>query len=274
MKPAGEQYCEASLTYSAGMAGQQVDVCIHDGRAALDALEYEDCGFTLLEHRSKVEDWNDASQVQDVHRPEIGELAADFSGCDRVIVYPPLVRSQQAAREVPDFAPVEFVHSDYTDDYRAMIEESDRPYRTFLAPLLAAAGVSPRELAAADRVLMLQFWRNIGAERPDYPLALCDASCVARSQLNVFLVHEYGGQVLDFETFGILAPADPSEHHWYTFPSLTRDEVIAFRTYDSRCVAEDRAFWTPHTAFRDPNVGPEAPTRESVEMRALCLFGV
>lgn len=274
MKPAGAPYCRASLTYSAGPAGRPVEVAIRDGRSAAGSLELEDCGFALLEHRSNVRDWYDAPHVREVHDPEIEKLATGLCGCDLAIVYPALVRSPQTAREVADYAPIEFVHSDYTEDFRAMIAEPDRPYRAFLDPLLERAGITRRDVARAGRVLVLQFWRNIGAGRPDYPLALLDARCVPRAELNVFLVRDYGGQRLDFETFGVLAPADPDQHHWYTFPALRRDEVLAFRTYDSRRAEAGLPFWTPHSAFRDPNAGPDAPMRESVEMRVLCLFGV
>jgi hypothetical protein len=50
--------------------------------------------------------------------------------------------------------------------------------------------------------------------------------------------------------------------------------VIAFRTYDSLCEREGRPFWTPHSAFVDPNAPEAARPRESLEMRVLCLFGV
>lgn len=266
-------YCTTTLNYGGGEAVQPVPVTIGNARQA-EFLDYDQCGFTLLGHRSEVTDWQDGAHVADVHMAEIKALAFDFSGCDHALVYPPIVRSPESARQIADFAPIEFVHSDYTDDYRAMIEDPDRSYGAFLAPALETIGVRQEEIAAAERVLMLQFWRNIGAQRPDYPLALCDASSVPRSDLFSFLVPEYGGLRLEFETFGVHPPADPSAHHWYTFPDLQPDEVIAFRTYDSCCAAEGQPFWTPHSAFRDPHAGPTAPQRESVEMRVLCLFGL
>jgi hypothetical protein len=251
-----------------------VEVSIHDGRSVRDALDYEDCGFTLLEHRSSATDWSDESHLDEVHGPEIEKLALEFSGCDRVIVYPPLARSAEKARSQPDYAAIEFVHSDFTDDYLAMIREPDRPYRQFFEARRDRAGVTQDEVDRAERVLMLQFWRNVGPRRPDLPFALCDGRSVPRTQLREFLVPYYAGARLEFRTFGVTPPADPGDNAWYTFPDLGLDEVIAFRTYDSRCAEEGRAFWTPHSAFRDPNAGPDAPARESVEMRALCLFGV
>ncbi len=274
MNASAPPYCRATLNYGNEEGPQSVAVTIGDAREAIKTLQYESCGFTLLEHRSQVNDWQDAMHVADVHMAEIKQLALDHTGCDHALVYPPLVRSPQTAHEIADYAPIEFVHSDYTDDYRAMIEDSERPYGAFIAPALETTGVTQEEIPGADRVMMLQFWRNIGAEWPDYPLALCDANTVPRSHLYSFLVPEYGGMRLEFEAFGVHPPADPDEHHWYTFPGLQHDEVVAFRTYDSRCKEENRPFWTPHSAFRDPHVGADAPQRESVEMRVLCLFGL
>lgn len=270
-----ETWCETTLNYSE--AGTEdvspVQVTILDGRAA-PGLDFEQCGFRLLEHHSKVEDWRDEAELVRVHAPEIAKLAKALSRADRVIVYPPIIRSPKSAAQVEDYAPIQYVHSDFTDDFRAMLQEPERPYRAFIEPLLAAQGLTQADVARAARVLMLQFWRNVGDEWPDCPLAICDARDVPRDQLHAFRVQEYGGRPLEFETFGVLPPADPARHHWYTWPGMTIDELLAFRTYDSRCAEQGRAFWTPHSAFEDPTAGPDAPRRESVEMRALCLFGV
>ncbi|MCC5888320.1 MAG: hypothetical protein JJT88_17945, partial [Gammaproteobacteria bacterium] len=199
-------------------------------------------------------------------------LARELSGCDRTLLYPPIVRSPQMATKVADYAPITFVHSDFTDDYRYMLEDPARPYAAYIQPMLAAAGLSQRDVTLARRVLLLQFWRNLGAERPDYPLAICDARSVPRADLVPFVVPEYGGLHLEFETFGVRAPHSPDAHHWYTYPGMRHDELLVFRTYDSACADADRPFWTPHSAFRDPHAGLDAPQRESLEMRVLCLF--
>ena len=49
-------------------------------------------------------------------------------------------------------------------------------------------------------------------------------------------------------------------------------QVVAFRTYDSDRVADGRPYWTPHSAFRDPEVPLGRPARSSIEARATCLF--
>lgn len=270
----GATYCRTELQYSTRSleATQGVNVSIGNGRQALAELPFVESGFTLLSAPSQVKDWRDEQQVARVHRSEIEQLARQQSGCEEVLVYPPLVRSPDTARHQQDYAPIEFVHSDFTDDYRSMISSPERPYHRFIEKLLGEKQLTLDALQTARRIVMLQFWRNIGALRPDYPLALCDARTVSKSQLTAFLVPEYGGEPLAFETFAGLVPENPSQHAWYTFPDLCVDEVVMLRTYDSELADSDQAFWTLHSAFRDPNVPDPAPRRESVEMRALCLF--
>lgn len=265
-------YCQAALNYSTATDAVPVEVVIRDGR--LGAPGYEEAGFELLAHESGVENWRDEAELAAVHAPEIERLALDFLGCDRALVYPPIVRSPVTAARVEDYAPIHFVHSDFTEDYRAMVCGAERPYREFITPILEPAGLDQHELSQASRMVMLQFWRNIGARRPDHPLAFCDARTVPERQLRRILVPEYGGRLLEFETFAVEAPASPDANEWYTYPDMGLDEVVAFRTYDSLLADEHGHFWTPHSAFADPHAGADAPRRESLEMRVLCLWGV
>jgi hypothetical protein len=50
------------------------------------------------------------------------------------------------------------------------------------------------------------------------------------------------------------------------------DDVVAFRTYDTDLVANGETYFTPHSAFRDPDVALGEPARSSIELRATCLF--
>ena len=147
-----------------------------------------------------------------------------------------------------------------------------RPYSAFLGPHLTAAGLTYADLNAAKRLLMLQFWRNTGPVNPDFPLAIADAGSVPYHALARETVTEYAGQSLAFETFLLKSPDAKQSYRWFTFPSMTADEVLIFRTYDSR--QEDAAlpYWTPHTAFPNPDPAARDRFRYSCEMRALCLF--
>ena len=99
MEASAGDYCRATLNYSTEMDYAPVEVAIHDGRAAEPG--YEEGGFERVEHASAVEDWRDAEHLAAVHAPEIERLALDFLGCDRALVYPPIVRSPATAKDAP-----------------------------------------------------------------------------------------------------------------------------------------------------------------------------
>ena len=47
------------------------------------------------------------------------------------------------------------------------------------------------------------------------------------------------------------------------------DEAYLITGYHSQ---EGRARFTPHAAFMDDSIGPDAPPRESIELRTYCFF--
>jgi len=152
----------------------------------------------------------------------------------------------------------------------AVIRDIEHPYHSILKPSMSRAGVSAQQLIKARRVLTLQLWRNTGPSLMDHPLALCDATTVARSQLSTFRVESYGGVEAQFDSFVLSPPSEEMSNDWYCYPEMSNDEVLLFRAFDSDCLENGAPFWTPHTAFRDPHSSNKS--RSSVEMRATCLF--
>lgn len=264
-------YAHAVFNYHDGSQAAPTRVPVLDARLA--DIDFERSGFTRIDHRSAVTDWHDQRQLDDVYRAEMAAFAVDFTGCDLAVAFPLIARSRRAAERIADHAPIEFVHSDFTDDYGPMVTEPDRPYRAFLDPLLEARGIPRSAVTGATRLMVLQWWRNIGPVEADQPLAMCDAQSIGPDRLLREMLPYYGGLRLDFEIFAVRPPADGDADRWYTYPNMHVDEAIVLRTYDSACVADGRPFWTPHSAFRDPHVpdGPEHE-RESIEARALCIW--
>lgn len=263
-------YCEAVVNYAGALGPEPIAVSIYDGRKT--AYDPERTNFRLMSHVSRVKDWLDFDEVCAVHRPEVAELMREVTGCRVAVVYEPLIRSPQTAVEHSDYAPIESVHSDFSRNYRHMVSDPNHTYAGFLQPLLAANDLSYDDVINAQRIAVVQLWRNVGHRRPDRPLAVCDASTVSDSELMSVNVPTYGGQELDFEACVFAKPNPVDAHCWYTFPQMTEQEVLLFTTYDSALDDLGRAFFTPHTAFVDPHAGPQAPQRQSVEMRSLCLF--
>ena len=58
-------------------------------------------------------------------------------------------------------------------------------------------------------------------------------------------------------------------HEWFYAQGMTTDEAYIFKCYDSR---NNRARFTPHTAFKHPTTRVDAPPRESIEIRAYAFF--
>lgn len=264
------EYTQATINYIGAEGPVATPTRIYDGRSAED-LSWQNNGFELLVHPSKVSNWLDQSELQTVYTTEIETLAKDLSGCDYVMFFPPILRSPELALQHQDFAPIQAAHSDYTESYAAMIRNADHPYRQLLKNSQTKAGVTDEQIANCRRILTLQFWRNTGPRRMDYPLALCDANSVTRASMVAVPVDEYGGARTEFESL-VLTAGDTTQHQWFTFPDMSSDEVLLFRAFDSERVAEQQPFWTPHCAFADPTVGSDAPGRQSVEMRAICIF--
>lgn len=266
--------CRATMNYlspTVGGAGQPTEVAIRDGRAA--ALPgWEECGFQRCDHEASVSDWDDDARIGAVHHREMEQLAREMTGADAALVSGHIRRNPQQAAIHQDLAPITFVHSDFADSYGEQLLRRYLDPTAGEAAALEAAGLTGPEAVAARRLVILQFWRNVGPARMDLPLAWCDARTVPRAQVRPIPVTNYAGGGVDFEALGVLAPTTPDDHRWYAFDALEVTEAVAFRTYDSDRVRTGEPYWTPHSAFPDPAVARGCPSRSSIELRATCLW--
>lgn len=265
-------YCRTHINYANDSDVSPVEVDIHNGRVLPRTHGWERCGFELMDHHSAVKNWHSADEIQAIYYDEIASFAERISGCSYALVSGHISRNPEQAKLHEDYGPITFVHSDFTESYGELIKDFYSGDRNEAQMGLDRAGISSDQVAAATRVLILQFWRNVGSREMDFPLALCDTETVSRDELRSFHVSNYAGGDFSFDTFGVVAPAEGGKHRWYTFPQMTQDEVVVFRTYDSLRVERSEPFWTPHSAFRDPNVPSGGPSRSSIEIRATCLF--
>ena len=96
------------------------------------------------------------------------------------------------------------------------------------------------------------------------PLAIADARSLRAEEL-IASQRSYPGRI--GETYQIKYGPD---HRWFYFPAMTRNEAIVFKTFDS--ARDGRARFTAHSSFDDPTSPPDAPGRESIEMRTLAFF--
>jgi hypothetical protein len=76
------------------------------------------------------------------------------------------------------------------------------------------------------------------------------------------------------ETFGV---AVNEKHRFYYVKDMLPDEVMLLKCFDSRGDGMEKgvpglAVRTPHTAFVDPQTPPDAPGRQSIEVRCLIFY--
>jgi hypothetical protein len=269
-------FCRAALNYASPdddqhIAGSIVAVDIYDARTA-ELPPWADCGFQLMQHHSAVDDWTDDEEIASVHYAEVEGLARDLTGCDFALVSDHVKRTAARDKRPREQAPVRLVHSDFAAGYDAIVRAAYRDVHGRGAATLARAGLTADDIAAARRIVMVNFWRNLGPVRVAQPLAFCDARSVMPAEGRPFPYTGYvaGGRV--FDALAVVAPDPPDRHRWFTFSGLASDEVVGFRTYDTDLVAAGQTYFTPHSAFLDPSVPDDAPPRFSIELRVMCLF--
>jgi len=228
-------------------------VTIRDARPIAAALSIDSQGFALLGAATDFTAFGDAAAIRAHYYEEVEALLADATGARRAIVFDHNVRNAERAAggEAGIRPPVPRTHNDFTarsGPERARAE-------------LAERGLNPALLEG--RYAIVNLWRPIGRRIEKWPLALADARTVAPGDwVECDLV--YRDRV--GETYALAF--NPAQD-WYYFPRLGPDEAILIKGYDSD---EGVARFTAHSAFADPTSPPDAPERESIEVRALVIY--
>jgi hypothetical protein len=208
-------------------------------------------GFALVRWPTAVRDFSDEATFAPAYDAEATALLIATTGAARVFIFDHTVRRRVAGADErlagTPRQPVPRVHVDHT--------ARSGPQRV-------------RDLLGADaaallrgRVQIINVWRPIRAPLLDAPLAVCDARSVSPEDLvpsDLVYPHRVG------ETYQVLF--NP-EHRWFYAPAMQNDEALLIKCYDS--ALDGRARFAPHTAFDDPTAPPDAPPRESIEIRAL-----
>ena len=225
---------------------------VRNGRLLAGQLSLEERGFKLVEHKTKVADFFDESELKSVYYPEVEELIKRESGAARVVIFDHTLRSgEEAERELRLIRePVLSAHNDYTE------WSGPNRVREFLP--------DEAEELLKRRFAIIQVWRAINQPIQSNPLAVADAQSVAMEDLLVAerrYPHRVG------QTYRL--KYNPN-HRWFYFPEMRRDEALVFKVYDSE--KDGRARFTPHTSFRDPTSAPDAGARQSIEVRAFAFF--
>ena len=228
-------------------------VRIHDARplGAGPTLDRE--GFAYARHRSAVTDFYDEAQLDTVAHDEAAELIRQVTGAARVVVFDHTFRRNTP--DVPDRTPgtprqpVTRVHNDYT------LKSGPQRVRDLLG--------DEAETLLKGRYAFINVWRPTRGPVLDTPLAVCDARS---ARFEDFVATDLIYQDRVGEIYNVhFNPA----HQWFYYPRMTTDEAILIKCFDSDTSVSR---FSPHVAFSDPTTPPDAPPRESLEIRTAAFF--
>lgn len=248
---ASEGGVDAALSIAAEFEDREVT--IYDARKLASPPTLDHQGFSLLPHPSGIEDFYELEKVRLQYEAQISELVLSVTGAKDVLVFDHTLRSD--ARDIrgehSTREPASVIHNDYTDASAA------RRLRDQLPPQEA-------EECARHRFAIVNVWRSIKGPVLSSPLACCDASTFAPTDL-VASERRARERIGELE----LVSWNP-QHKWYYFPQMNREEALLIKTFDT--VQDGRARRSIHSAFANPLAPVDAPPRESIESRLLVFF--
>jgi glutathione S-transferase len=233
------------------------EVAVHDGWDRAKDFSVDKEGFAVKDFKSSFSkaDFEDDARVREKFYPEVVEFLKKELGAKRVLVFDHTIRTKaNQAKPLTDQkntsqrAPVALVHCDYT------AESGPKRVQQLL----------PDEADAllARRTAFINVWKPLNKVE-EYPLAMCDVTSSPPDDFfKLYLrYHDRTG-----ENYVMRAN---EKHNWVYFPDMTPDQSILLKTYDSD---KSRAQFVGHSAFVDPTSKPDAPARESCEIRTICFF--
>jgi hypothetical protein len=206
----------------------------------------------LAFHKSAVDDLYDEHAIRDVYYREMERLVKSVTGAVRVFAFDHNVRCSVKVENGDSLAkgPVRYAHNDYT--------ERSGPQRVH--DLLG----DEAEGLLRNRFSVINVWKPIRGPIQQAPLAVCDARTIRPADLvpTDLRYRDRKGEVYSL--------AFSPEHRWYYYPRMEANEAMLLKCFDSDTT---RARFTAHSAFDDPTTPPDAPPRESIEVRTLAFFG-
>ncbi|KAI0081280.1 hypothetical protein K474DRAFT_1688750 [Panus rudis PR-1116 ss-1] len=232
------------------------EIDIENLRGKEHTVSLDTTGFHYGKEAAKHTSFANDEEVEREYYPESIELVKRITGASRIVPFDHTIRRRRPG-EIDDSPqkrqPVPQVHVDQTPESSVARVHRHLP-----------ASDAPELLK--HRFQIINLWRPIGKPALDWPLALCDYRSIDYKRDLVPLTLKYPDR--DGETFGV--KFNPS-HRWKYVRGMTPEEFVLIKCFDSRNDGKT-AILTPHTAFSDPTTPPDAPLRESIELRLLVFY--
>ncbi|KAJ3488092.1 hypothetical protein NLI96_g3089 [Meripilus lineatus] len=216
----------------------------------------DNAGFYFGNEKSAHTAFVDDKAIENEYYPESIELVKKITGATRAVIFDHTIRRHRpgVVDDSPDKRqPVPRVHVDQTT--ASSIARVHRHLPPTEAPELLKR-----------RFQIINLWRPISHPALEWPLALCDFRSIDQKNDLVPVTLRYPDR--DGETFGV--GFNPN-HKWKYVRGMTPEEFVLIKCFDSKDDGKT-AILTPHTAFQDPTTPPDAPLRESIELRLLVFY--
>ncbi|KAJ2915080.1 hypothetical protein MD484_g5334, partial [Candolleomyces efflorescens] len=205
-------------------------------------------GFQFVKHKSLETEFLDEDRIKEVYFKEAEQLLLSvIPWAKRVHVFDSTVRRKDKDPSDPTEGrgPALRVHADQTYESgpaRLRIHLPDQADRLL-----------------KGRMQIINVWRPIGNPVAHNPLAVADWRSVnpAQDLLATKRIHP------DFigATYNV---RHSEKHQWWHLADQSPEECLLIKCYDT---VENVARATPHTSFDDHTSPPEAPHRQSIELR-------
>lgn len=230
---------------------------IHNIRTTSKPFGIDVTGFDLRHLPSTFSrdyrNFEDDAKIKREYYPEVEAALKEITGGREVVIFDHTIRRRQSSKVADDDPsrrqPVPRVHIDQTPlaaEQRVRRHTGDRA-----------------EALLKKRYQLINFWRPIQHAAEDTPLALASYKTIVPERDLVATKLLYPAPTPDGETYNVLHHPD---QEFYYVKAQTPEEVTLIKCFDSD---QTVAGLTPHTAFTDPNSDPDAPLRQSIEVRCL-----
>nr|POE86991.1 hypothetical protein CFP56_64021 [Quercus suber] len=230
---------------------------IKDVRDRKAKLTLDGNGFIYTKAPTKVLDWNSQPTIAKDYLPEMEVLLRrEIDGCDEIIFYDARIRQQtDMGVRVQGLSFNPFARQVHTDNTARSIIDKIRNLTDLKSDYLSRG-----------RCRAINIWRPIKHPVYDCALAVADGSKL-RSEDILECDRRRQDTGAYWDTMGVVKFRQGFT--WYYMSEQTEDDVLLFKNYDTSTQAKARCCL--HTAFDIPEsmIPVNAPTRESIEVRAL-----
>jgi hypothetical protein len=230
------------------------EVDIHDGWGMADRLSVDREGFEIHEFDPSFRQFDDEAAILGRFYPQVVDFVQRHTGAREVVVFDHTIRKRMPSdlkvqTEVQRPA-VMLVHSDYT------VISGPQRVRDIMG--------ERAEPLLQRRVAFFNVWKPLYQRVEELPLAMVDAQ-----------THDDGDMLrMDLKyrerTGEIYVMRFGQKHRWMYFPQMQPHHALLLKTYESS--TDGRCRFMGHSAFEDPNTPPDAPRRESIEVRTMAFF--